>query len=150
MSGTSMSTPHVAAAALLLMDGMGAAFSLVYKALLLNSADDMGTAGGDNIHGWGSMNLQDAYRDRNKVFDDYVEDGAQGYTFFKGPVNIGEKGTIVWSRHVTHNGANFPVSYYALNDLDLYAYNELNNLFLDSSTSAVNNVEQVVARRSLG
>lgn len=150
MSGTSMATPHVAAAALLLMDGTGAVFSLIYKALLLNSADDWGAAGPDYGHGWGSMNLQDAYNDRSQVFDDYVQDGGQGYTFFKGPVNAGDKGTIVWNRHVTYIGANFPVTYYSLNDLDLYAYNELDNLFVDSSTSAVNNVEQVVASTNSG
>ena len=150
MSGTSMATPHVAAATLLLMDGMGAVFSLNYKALLLNSADDLGAAGPDYSHGWGYMNLQNAYNDRSQVFDDYVQDGGQGYTFFKGPVNAGDKGTIVWNRHVTYMGADFPVTYYGPNDLDLYAYNELNNLFVDSSLSAVNNVEQVVASTNFG
>jgi hypothetical protein len=145
MSGTSMAAPHIAAAVLLLMDGMAGSFSTVYKALLLNSADDKGAPGPDNDHGWGYVNLQDAYNDRGSVYDALVPDGSQGYSFFKGPVVNGDKGTIVWNRHVTINGVDFPVTWYSLNDLDLYAYSELNNLFVDSSTSAVNNVEQVVA-----
>jgi serine protease AprX len=53
MSGTSMATPHVAAAVLLLKDGIGGSFSAIYKALLLNSADDWGPAGPDTGAGWG-------------------------------------------------------------------------------------------------
>ena len=145
MGGTSMATPHMAAAYILLMDGQGVRTPLLHKALLLNTATDLGMAGPDNANGWGYVDLTKAFTYRNDVVEGDVSDGAVHYVFYRGSVATGDKATLVWNRHATYNGANFPTVYYPLNDLDLYAYDETNNGRLSSSTRTLDNVEQVSA-----
>src|SRR2546426_4648423 len=79
MSGTSMATPHVAASHILLMNGIGSTFPPRYKALLLNSAEDRGAVGGDTTYGWGYIDLQRAFNDRNFVREGNVTAGAVHY-----------------------------------------------------------------------
>ncbi len=144
-TGTSMATPHVAASVLLLMDERGAVAPLIYKALLLNSADDGGPPGPDSAYGWGYLNLREANLTRDNVYYDFLDDGPLGYHFYKGPISANERATLVWNRHVNYAGSDYPSVWYALNDLDLYAFNEEENSLVASSTSAINNVEQVIA-----
>ena len=144
-SGTSMATPHVAASLLLLMDKMGLLFPPMYKALLLNTADDWGSSGPDNTYGWGYLDLWEAEFNSPDVYDGYVDDGPVDYQFYGGPIFATETATLVWNRHVEYAGSDYPITYWGLNDLDLYAFNELNNSLIDASFSIANNVEQVVA-----
>jgi uncharacterized repeat protein (TIGR01451 family) len=145
MSGTSMAAPHIAASVILLMDHRGKVFPPIYKALLLNTADDWGISGPDNTYGWGYVDLWEAYFNRNDVFDGYVDDDYPNYQFYKGPIFAGEKATLVWNRHVDYLGGFFPITYYGLNDIDLYSFDESDNSLVDFSVSSINNVEQVVA-----
>ena len=55
-SGTSMAAPHITGAALLLGDA-GVTDPREIKALLINTADDWGTAGWDSTYGWGYVDL---------------------------------------------------------------------------------------------
>ena len=144
-SGTSMATPHIAASVLLLMDHRGKVFPPIYKALLLNTADDWGVNGPDNTYGWGYVDLWEAYFNRNDVYDGYVDDDYPDYQFYKGPIFAGEKATLVWNRHVDYLGGFFPITYYGLNDIDLYSFDESDNSLVDYSISSINNVEQVIA-----
>ena len=66
MSGTSMATPNVAGSTALLVDYYGIRFpghflrSSTLRALLINTADDLGTAGPDYTYGWGVANVKKA------------------------------------------------------------------------------------------
>ncbi|MHC4719435.1 MAG: S8 family serine peptidase, partial [Planctomycetota bacterium] len=65
-SGTSMSAPSAAGAAMLLVDYYGQLFpaqamrASTIKALIIHTADDLGKAGPDYKFGWGLMNAKDA------------------------------------------------------------------------------------------
>ena len=62
-TGTSMATPNAAGTTALLIDYYGKCFpghflrSSSLRALLINTADDMGTAGPDYTYGWGVINV---------------------------------------------------------------------------------------------
>ena len=145
MSGTSMAAPHVAASVLLLMHERGKVQPAVYKALLLNTADDWGAAGPDSTYGWGYIDLWEAYFNRADVHQGSVSANPRTSLFYRGPIFAGEKATLVWNRHATYAGSDYPSEYYPLNDLDLYAYSEIDNSLVGSSVSSVNNVEQIVS-----
>ncbi|TMK43859.1 MAG: hypothetical protein E6G55_11950, partial [Actinobacteria bacterium] len=145
MSGTSMATPHIAASYILLMNGIGSTFPPRYKALLLNSAADLGTAGGDTTFGWGYVDLQAAFAQRANVLEGNVSDNPVRYTFFRGPTTTGDRASLVWNRHANYSGGAYPTVYYPLNDLDLSSYNEVDGARLAASTRTVDNVEQVAA-----
>ena len=145
MSGTSMATPHVAASMILLLDQMGVAFPPAVKALLLNTAQDLGTAGADTAYGWGYEDLARAYAMRNNVVDGLVGTGASHYVFYRSPAVLGDRTTMVWNRHANYIGSNYPTQYFPLNDIDLFSYNEADNRRISASTRTVDNVEQVVS-----
>src|SRR5438445_2285413 len=145
--GTSMATPHVAASHILLMNGIGSTFPPRYKALLLNSAEDRGTAGGDTAYGWGYIDLRAAYQQRANVREGNVTAGPVHYVFYRGSATAGDKATLVWNRHATYN-AGYPTTYSPLNDIDLLSYDESGGNRIGASTRTVDNVEQVVAAAS--
>jgi subtilisin family serine protease len=61
LSGTSMACPHVAGGIALLRDVWSELPVVRAKELLMETADDLGTAGEDNTFGWGRINMQRAY-----------------------------------------------------------------------------------------
>lgn len=143
-SGTSMATPHISGAAALLMSA-GVYDPREIKALLINTAEDYGTPGGDYDYGWGYVDLNHAYFHTPDVRLGEVNT-SQDYIFYKGFVYVGDKATLVWNKHAIYNGATYPTTYFNLSDLDLYLYRESDEVLLDSSTSADENVEQVVSQ----
>src|SRR5256712_1942606 len=147
-SGTSMATPHVAASHILLMNGIRSTFPPLYKALLLNSAEDRGTAGGDTAYGWGYIDLRAAYNQRANVREGNVTAGPVHYMFYRGAAAAGDKATLVWNRHSTYNGANYPTTYFPLNDLDLLSYDEAGGHPGGDPPPRLGNREQVVAAAS--
>ncbi len=149
-TGTSFASPQVAGAAALLY-GAGLTDPLVVKAILLDSttlgratpASAMGTqTTWQPDWGWGELNLDQAYQERSNFQADDV--AAQGVRFYRADVNAGDRATLVWNRRVV-GAADQTAAPQALtlSNLDLYQYAASSQTELASSTSAIDNVEQV-------
>lgn len=141
-SGTSMAAPHVAGALTLLLDS-GIYEPLAQKALLLNTAEDMGDPGWDAAYGWGYIDLDHAYFHRDDWFSDQVQATDPDYKLFKGSAYSDDTATLVWNRRAAYAGSGYPSTYYDLSDLDLLLYDETDNSLIDSSMYVDENVEQV-------
>jgi len=153
LSGTSMATPQITGSVLLILDYKNFRWQPEsIKALLLNIAEDKGTAGPDNDYGFGYVNLSNTYIHRDDVSTGSIEDLPDGSVekFYKGIAYNGDRATLVWNRHVTYNGPNYPASYSDISDLDLLMYNEANGAMISASTSRLNNVEQVKSNANYG
>jgi serine protease AprX len=177
-TGTSAAAPHVAGAAVLVTEIMGARNPMAAKAVLLNAADaftDSGTSGvltddgpvsgseWNKTYGWGYLDLLEAWVNGTDVFTGNLAspdplasaspassspDGPPPeppYALYVGDLFTGEKATLVWNRHVTYDGSSSPTLVEDLSDLDLYAYVHDDGSEAASSTSLVDNVEQVAA-----
>ncbi len=143
-SGTSQATPHVTGA-LHLLFGAGVYDAKVCKAILINTAEDLGNPGWDEAYGWGYVDLQHAFTHRDDWHTGSIAPG--GLAFYQGFGMInGDKATLVWPKRVGYNGSNYPTVMYNLSDLDLYLYDGNTNSGIDWSLSSVDNVEQVAAR----
>lgn len=143
LSGTSMAAPHVAGAAALLMD-RGVHDPMAIKALLINTAEDMGTNGWDSAYGWGYIDLQHLDFHISDYFAGAIS-ARPDHRFYVGPANSGDLATLVWHRRAVYNDDSYPSTYYSLTDLDLYLYNEADSVLGDWSISGIDNVEQVEA-----
>ncbi len=143
MPGTSMAAPHVAAATILLLNYLGPRgfFAAIPKALMIQNAQDKGAVGPDNNYGYGSVDMNLTLQNKDKVYNSTVT--PQNATFYKGTWTGTDKATLVWQRHVVYRTANYPATFYTLNNLNLYRYNGANNALTGSSTSAIDNVEQL-------
>ena len=140
-SGTSMAAPHVAGAAALLISA-GLSDPLAVKALLINTAEDKGDPGWDAAYGWGYIDLNNALFHLEDVFVNTVAEAPE-VRLYAGPALSGDTATLVWKRRVPYAGATYPSTTYTLSDLNLFAYREADNALIGSSTSAIDNVEQV-------
>jgi len=135
-SGTSMACPSAAGAAVLLVDLYDRLFAgqtmraATLKALLIHTADDLGTAGPDYKFGWGLLNakaaaeqIADHYRfsDANKIIEGSltVAEHARSYAFeWDGFSAI--RVTLCWTDPAgpVGNGLDSPTSR-LVNDLDV-------------------------------
>jgi serine protease AprX len=157
-TGTSMAAPHVGGAVLLLLDA-GVVSATAAKAILINTAeaindngtsttaDDFRVPGSlwNRRYGWGYMDLAAAHYHSADFFVDTVTDqSAPGrFRLYTGQMFTHEKATLTWERHVAANGATYPTQIESLSDLDLFAYSAATGSTLASSTSAIDNVEQL-------
>ncbi len=133
-SGTSMATPMVAGAAVLLRQA-GITNPLAIKAVLLNSADGNGWT---PDYGWGYLNLAEAAAHAAHVRTSISSGSA---VYYRGRMNANSKATLVWNRHLPDLSGGAA----QLNDLGLYLYSALNGTLLDRSDELNQNVEQVRA-----
>ncbi len=158
-TGTSYSAPQVGAGAILLA-GAGIRDPKLVKAILIDSArsgratsaSPMGTqTGWLPDWGWGEMNLDAAYSERlNFARDDIPSNGAR---FFRATTQAsGDRATLVWNRRVAdcqplRQGCYYDTDsgfrVYTLSNLDLTEYDATSGTQRNSSTSSVDNVEQV-------
>ncbi|RLE74230.1 MAG: hypothetical protein DRJ56_07885, partial [Thermoprotei archaeon] len=146
-SGTSMAAPHVSSAVALVWSYSSSWHPVAVKALLLNSADDLGPSGPDNNYGYGYINLEKAWNWRSYVVVGVVSEGQTRtyYAYLEAGQTL--KVTLVWERnaHYYYNWQNYDV--YPINNLNLYVYDPDGNL-VGSSTRSRDNVEQVVITAS--
>ncbi|MGA3027401.1 MAG: S8 family serine peptidase, partial [Bryobacteraceae bacterium] len=138
MEGTSMAAPHVAGS-LALIQSARALDGLAAKAVLLNSAYPNTPPGWQARSGWGFVDLKQASTQVGNCLSDSVT--AAGPAFYAGAVNGALTTTLVWNRHLTGTGKLTS----SLSNLDLYGYDGASGNALGSSTSTIQNVEQVVA-----
>ncbi|UCF43411.1 MAG: S8 family serine peptidase [Planctomycetota bacterium] len=112
-SGTSMATPGAVGAATLLVEYYGDLFppqamrSSTLKALIIHTADDLGTSGPDYKFGWGLINAQAAAEqitdhydapDANRIVEGILDDAntLAAYTFESG-TGAPIKATLCWT-----------------------------------------------------
>ena len=141
-SGTSMAAPHIAGSVALLWAYSSNWHPVVVKALILNSADDLGSQGPDNRYGLGYVNLENAWNWRSYVAVNVVSEG-EGKNYYVS-LNAGEsfKVTLVWERNVEYYNSWQSYDVYPINNLDLYVY-DLDGTLIQSSTRSKDNFEQV-------
>jgi hypothetical protein len=140
-----MAAPHVAGASLLLMQA-GVTDPRAIKALLINTAEDKGTAGWDAGYGWGYVDLAHAFAHRGDLDLESVSPAAP-FRLYAGPALPGDRATLTWQRHVPYPCA-FPCSPATpVSNLDLALYEAATNAVLDTSAAAAisDTVEQVEA-----
>jgi Subtilase family len=150
-TGTSFASPQVAGAAALLY-GAGVTDPLVVKGVLLDSTTlgraDANSAMGTQTAwqpdwGWGELNLDSAYQQRNNFAADGVR--ARDVRFYRAGVAAGDRATLVWNRRVAGPLVQtIPPQALTLSNLDLFEYDASQNQQA-SSTSTIDNVEQVRA-----
>lgn len=120
---------------------------LKIRAVLINTADKWTSQNWDSGYGWGYLNLENAWNQRDDVFrySIYPEGDPGDFDLFFGTFHSPrETATLVWNRHVEYlSGGDYPTTWYNLNDLDLLAYNHSDGALLDWSISGIDNVEQV-------
>ncbi|MEM6456755.1 MAG: S8 family serine peptidase [Acidobacteriota bacterium] len=149
IGGTSAAAPHVTGGAILVTDLRGNDDPKATKAVLINTADawnDGGEVNGsewNKDYGWGYLDLGKAWLNGTDVFVDAVDDGSNRYKLYRGTMYAHEKATVTWHRHSTYNGTSTPTNILDLTDLDLYVYSATSGVPIDSSTSRIDNVEQV-------
>jgi PKD repeat protein len=144
MSGTSMAAPHVAAATLLMLNytNDSSLFPAVYKALMINHAEDWGIAGVDNVTGWGYIDMNKTLTWMDYHIEGYVSDSLR-YRFYRGSVAAGDKATLAWQKHSIYIGASYPFQHWPPNDLDLYVYEMPTRTELGRSNYSLSTVEQL-------
>ena len=145
VTGTSFAAPALAGAAALLIDA-GVSDARAVKAILINAADDRGTAGWDASWGWGYYNGSTTYAWRNNVsVVSVARPGAVGEVqLFGQSASETTKATAVWNRDVTYGGPSYP-SGGILQDVNIRAFGETTNTLRAESISAIDNVEQVTS-----
>lgn len=135
-TGTSMAAPHVAGSAALLQSA-GVPSGLATKAVLLNTTDNAGWAAD---RGWGYANLNRAWGQRAYVVDALTANGTPGgYRLYRATIAGDFRGTVAWNRHIDGG------TQWTLNNIDLFLYNGASQNSLSSSTTTIQNVEQVAA-----
>ncbi|MBY0261007.1 MAG: DUF11 domain-containing protein, partial [Phycisphaerales bacterium] len=115
----------------------------------ITGTDDVLTTGSqwNKTYGWGYINLGRAYTNRAASFVSSIDDGitpaGPDYKLYRGTMGAGDKATLVWNRHVGWNGASFPTAIQDLSNLNLFAYSAADGTSIASSSTSINNVEQV-------
>lgn len=133
-TGTSMAAPHITGAIALLRQA-GVANALAIKALLLNTTDNFGW---EADRGWGYGNLTRTFQQRTQYVTGIVtpRSGTAPVRFYTGTANGPFSATLVWNRRSVSAQS-------VLNDLNLAMFDAATNTRLNSSTSLIDNVEQV-------
>ncbi|BBO23614.1 MAG: hypothetical protein AMXMBFR19_14470 [Chthonomonadaceae bacterium] len=159
ITGTSPASPHTGAS-ILLLNARGTMDTFATKAILLNNTDAINDANTSSTsddtwvsgshwnktYGWGYLNLSRAFLHATDVFVRSFPapvSAQRRFKLFKGTMFAGEKATLVWNRHVTFAGAQYPSVVRALSDLNLDCFRQSNNALLMQSASLIDNVEQI-------
>jgi serine protease AprX len=161
MGGTSSATPHVGGAAALVYDA-GIHSPKMIKALLINSADawtdnkqpgpgdknscqsDLPNCGHreiegshwDRTYGWGYINLNKAYLQRNFVYEKTIS--PEKSICYVVEANRGDKITLVWERRFDSSGKP-----YNFTPIKMELFRAKDSKLIDVDDSRIDNVLQV-------
>ena len=160
MGGTSSAAPHVGAAILLMQDA-GIVSPMMEKALILNSADAwtdsnepgpqdpfVGFQNGhysvmgstwNRTYGWGYINLQKAFDERNNLMEDKLSP-QHPVMEYEAVLPVGAKVTLVHERRVGYLTDN---TEWRLSHLALEIYDAKTNQLLMRDDSPIDTVHQV-------
>ena len=124
-TGTSMSCPGVSGTLAQLYDAYESLNGSLpdgglMKAIVLNTADDLGNTGPDFIHGWGRINARKAYEliELNSIMDDSVAQGDVNTHLITVPVGaLKGKLMVYWTDPEAAVNANTAL----INDIDILA-----------------------------
>ncbi|GIV16759.1 MAG: hypothetical protein KatS3mg022_2194 [Armatimonadota bacterium] len=148
VSGTSIAAPHVTGALALLND-VGIHDPLLLKAVLINSAEDRGTAGWDKDWGWGYVDLRSAMQhiiNRQYATGSVKPAGVSGsVAYFRTRLPAGGKVTLVWHRHAGFSPSSGYTYLRTLANLKLTLIDENTGNVIGASASTIDNVQQVVS-----
>lgn len=146
-SGTSLAAPHLAGALALLHD-VGIHDPLLLKAVLINSAEDRGSAGWDKDWGWGYVDLRSAMQhviNRQYATGSVKPAGMSGsIAYFRTRLPAGGKVTLVWHRHAGFSPTWGYTYLRSLANLKLTLIEENTGAVIGTSASTIDNVQQVV------
>lgn len=131
----------IGAAALLRQAGVQR--SLELKALLINSTTRTQWS---PEWGWGAVDVERAYAQRQGVVSGAVAPGSQAY--YRGSVEGAFSTTLAWNRQVQVGDPNNIPWPGCLANLDLRVYRESNGALLGASTSTADAVERVLGNAS--
>ncbi|MCW3047305.1 MAG: hypothetical protein JWO74_1589 [Solirubrobacterales bacterium] len=147
--GTSLASPQVAGAAVLL-EGSGITDPTAVKALLIDSASPgraastsaMGTqTGWQPDWGWGELNLTQAYAERSHLATASANEDVPRF-YAATSQAAGDRATLVWNRRVTGTSPGAQAAH-PLTNLNLLERDGATCATRSSSESTVDNVEQV-------
>ncbi len=134
MTGTSMASPHLAGSAAVVRSA-GVSNALAVKAVLINTTDNAGWA---SDRGWGYTNLTRAQQELNYATGSLAGSGFQLYKITpSGAVSA----SVTWNRHISGSTSYF-------NNIDLYLFRADTGAQLASSTTTLQDVEEVSATYS--
>ncbi|MBI4162571.1 MAG: S8 family serine peptidase [Candidatus Aenigmarchaeota archaeon] len=128
-SGTSMSTPMVAGFAAVIKQAKPEITPEELKALIMNTALDLGTSGKDNVYGAGRISGTNIMPQINNTIRDNIT--VSDFAYIISPLSDTIKSTLYW-----------PEDYSLHNNLDFYLIDPYGN-FVSNSTS-VNNTDEII------
>ncbi len=96
LTGTSMSSPHVAGVASLLRSYMPGLSALEIREAIETSTDDLGVPGWDEFFGHGRLNAASALGAATEYFDVVASDPATGAVDARQPTELDGSGTAGW------------------------------------------------------
>ncbi len=139
---TAGSAVLLAGAAALLRQG-GVDDPLKLKALLINTAS---RTQWDKAWGWGTVNLQRAYEQRQRVISGEIAPNSSA--FYRWTPQGSTSATLVWARRVDRGVVGDYWSSGCQANLDLRLYNETTGTSLGASASTNDSVERVIVNAS--
>ncbi|MEM5766114.1 MAG: S8 family serine peptidase [Candidatus Aenigmatarchaeota archaeon] len=131
IQGTSASAPHVAGLSALILQARPSITPEELKALLMNSANDLGATGKDNSYGAGRINAERAFGEISNTIKDTIGSSYKVHNIFVPSGSVEIRATLYW-----------PENYSLHNDIDLYLLDPAGNVRA-YSTSAPNTDEMI-------
>ncbi|MEM5807919.1 MAG: S8 family peptidase, partial [Candidatus Aenigmatarchaeota archaeon] len=117
ISGTSMATPHVAGLSALVLQTKPSLTPEEVKALLMNSANDLGTSGKDNSYGAGRINAEKTFNEISNTRRDIISTTYKVHNIFVPSGSTEIRAVLYW-----------PENYSLHNDVDLYLLDPAGNI----------------------
>ena len=131
MQGTSQATPHVTALAAIALSMDKSITPARFKELIINSCEDLGTAGYDTSYGYGLVKAE-------KLIDNILKDK----TVYVSPVNSSDAGAYVYIENTSEEALN-ALSLFADFQDEVLTSKSIRSITLESGEGCVINMEGI-------